>query len=131
MKQHQSCVETFGPKNHRRCRIVDGENYWTGQEWDEDATKARLFYSFPDAAREYGLIQAFENLDKPSSEYRATISVTVLGDQQMDRDELGDYLTEATKLSLVKPSPNGEPVLIQIHWDQLRLVSETEGESNG
>ena len=127
MNQHKSYVEGFGPRNYRRFRIVDqNRGFWAGEDWNQDASSARLFCSWADAAREYALIQTYENLDKPSSEYRATVSVTVLGDRQMDIDELGDYLRDTTKLSLVKPSPNGEAVLVQLHWDQLELVSTSE-----
>jgi hypothetical protein len=127
MNQHKSFIETFGPKHHRRCRIVDRERgYWAGEDWNQDAAKARLFYSFADAAQEYALIQTYENLDKPSQTFETKVSVTVIG-PEIDLEELQDYLVKATKLSLVRPSPNAEPVLVRLHWDQLELAAETEG----
>jgi len=129
MNEHKSYVETFGPKSRRRCRIVDCEQgYWNGSDWDRDATKARLFYTFADAAREYALVQAFQNLDKPCKTYRAPVSIMVADDDQMDLDlgSLQDHLTDATKLSLTKPNPGGATIQITIHWDQMELVSETD-----
>jgi len=130
MKQHKTYVETIGPKGHRRCRIAGEQGYWNGEDWSHDPRHALLYHDFQQAARDLRLVELYENFDKPSTESRATVSVTVFGEQRMDTGELGDFLTEATKLSLVKPSPNGEPVLIQIHWDQLELVSEAEGLSD-
>lgn len=122
-RTHKTYVEGFGPKIARRFRIVDQEKgYWDGEDWNLDLTKALIFHDFQSAARDLKMVQLYDNIDKPMKKYIARVTVEVLSDEPVDLNELQDYLTEATKLSLTKPMPDNDDavVQIQIHWDDLR-----------
>ena len=122
MNDHQRYVLTFGPKTHRRCKIVDRNlGTWTGDNWSNDSRNARLYLDFQTAAHDLQMIELFENYGEPSTTYRGTVEVTVVGhsQQQMDLQELREYLVRATKLSLTKAAPNGETVLVNVDWDEL------------
>lgn len=122
-RTHKTFVEGFGPKIARRFRIVDQEKgYWDGEDWNLDPQKALIFHDFQSAARDLKMVQLYENIDKPMKTYIAKVTVEVLSDEPIDLNDLQDYLTDATKLSLTKPMAENEEAVIQIqlHWDDLR-----------
>lgn len=120
MNEHQRYVLTFGPKDHRRCKIVDRyRGVWTGEKFSRDERDGLVYHDFQTAARDLRLIELWKRSEEPSTTYRGTVNVTVIGESQMDLAELQDYLASKTKLTLNGPAATGQVVLVDIDWGEL------------
>ena len=119
--RHKIYIETVGQPQFPRYRIVHKKlGYWDGAGWQNDLLKGLLYYWFEEVALVVKNIQMVENIGKPMKTYTATVTIEVMGDKSIDKQELIEYLAKEARLLLDSPSPNGSVVHAQIDWGTLK-----------
>jgi hypothetical protein len=120
MRKYINFVEQWGNPEFPRFRIRNREDgYWTGGEWSNDKSLAKLYYQFQHAASDLADIELEVNRNRPSRKYKAVVDIEVFGDSPIDLNKLKDYLAEVAKLELTKPAPQKSTVHVRIDWDSL------------
>ncbi len=118
-EQQRFFVQTTGPTTFPRYRILDcGKGFWTGDNWDMDESRACLYHQFEDAAADLRAIKIHENADKARRRLKATVMVDLIGDGEVNIEQLADHLADVARLTTTD-NPPGMLLFLRIDWGTL------------
>ena len=100
-----------GTSQHPRFLIADPQcKFWTGSEWSEEKSKARLIVCVNDAGQAVQEILLAEYGDKPLRRFVAPIYVEVYSETDLTLDQITDWLVKVARLIIDSESHGNGPV---------------------
>ena len=121
-----------GPPDYPRFIIADPDSkFWTGDEWSDNESEARLFVSVNDAGRAIQEILLAQHGHKPMRRFVAAVSVDLYADTHLSLDEITDWLVKVARLTIDSQTHGNGPVagtlgLCQIDWSKLREIRSAD-----
>lgn len=113
-------VETVGFTGNFRYRIYDiDRGYWNGVNWIKEPRNCLLYYYHENAAHDMKIIQAEECKGKPVKKLEAVVRVELIGNTNIDKDQLADYLVKEARLTLENPFSQDVLLHLTIDWGTL------------
>ena len=103
--------------------------FWTGQEWTDEESEARLYVSVNDAGRAVQEILLTEHGNKPLRRFIAPVYVDLYANTDLSPDEIGDWFVKVARLTIDAEAHGNGPTketlgLLHIDWSQLREVKD-------
>ena len=118
-----------GSLEHQRFLISDPDDrFWTGTDWSDKKSDARLFASSNDAAEAVQQILRAQHRDQPVRRYVAPVVVDLYSDRELPLEEIAKWLSKVSRL-IIDPEQHGNgPVevslgLARIEWGELREIT--------
>ena len=117
-----------GPPDHPRFIIADPDSkFWTGDDWTDTESEARLYANINDAGRAIQEILLSELGDKPLRRFAAPVYFNLYADADLTLDVISDWLVRAARLTIDPERHGNGPVeetlgLLQIDWNKLREI---------
>ena len=121
-------IISTGTCKHPRFQIADPQRrFWTGKDWGDEESKARLYVSINDAGRAIQDILLVEHGHKPVRRFTARVSVDLYADTDLSVDEITDWLVKVARLTIDAETHGNGPVegtlgLCNIDWSKLREI---------
>jgi hypothetical protein len=127
MGKQQNFIRWAGNTRFSRYRLVElGKGFWTRDGWSQYGRPV-LFCRWQDAAAALREIKIRESADKPRRCFRATVSIDLIGDHQLDAEDLARHLADAARLT-INVHPKKSLVLLYIDWFTLTEVESVPAE---
>ena len=123
---------TTGPTDYPRYEIANQDlEFWTGENWTDEESEARLYVSVNDAGRAVQEILLTEHGDKPLRSSVAPVYVDLYADTDLSLDEISDWLVRAARLTIDTERHGNGPVegslgLCHIDWSKLREIENND-----
>jgi len=114
---------------HPRFMITDPEsNFWTGENWTDEESEARLYASVNAAGRAIQEILLAEYGDKPVRRFIAPVQVDLYAEDDLTSDEIADWLVKVARLTVDAETHGNGPAdgtlgLLHIDWAKLREIN--------
>lgn len=118
-----------GSLEHARFLISDPDDrFWTGTDWSNNKSDARLFATSNDAAEAVQQILRAQHGDQRVRRYVAPVVVDLYADREISFEEIAKWLSKVSRL-IIDPEQHGNgPVegslgLTRIDWGELREIT--------
>ena len=118
-----------GSPIHPRSLVIDPDDrFWTGTDWSNNKSDARLFATSNDAAEAVQQILRDQHGDQRVRRYVAPVVVDLYADREISFEEIAKWLSKVSRL-IIDPEQHGNgPVegslgLARIEWGELREIT--------
>ena len=115
-----------GSLEHARFLISDPDDrFWTGTDWSNNKSDARLFATSNDAAEAIQQILRAQHGDQQVRRYVAPVVVDLYADTELPLERIAKWLSKVSQLSIDSDKHGNGPVegsigLTRIEWGELR-----------
>ena len=121
-------INSTGTCKHPRFQIADSQQrLWTGDNWTDKESEARLYATVNDAGLAIQEILLAEHGNQPLRRFTASVSVDLYADTDLTLDEISDWLVKVARLTIDSEKHGNGPVegtlgLCNIDWSKIREI---------